>query len=81
MIDLSRLEAIASDIRRLLPESGEQFHEGLRKNLRLVTETVLDRMDLVTREEFDAQKAVLRRTREKLETLERKLTELEQTLS
>ena len=40
-------------------------------------ESALSRMDLVTREEFDVQTAVLARTREKLETLERRVAELE----
>jgi BMFP domain-containing protein YqiC len=35
-------------------------------------------MDLVTREEFDAQLRVLQRTREKLESLEQRVNELEQ---
>jgi BMFP domain-containing protein YqiC len=79
MIDVAKLEAIARDLRRLLPEGSEQFQQGVRKNLRLIAESVLERMDLVTREEFDAQQALLIRTREKLEALERKLADLERT--
>jgi BMFP domain-containing protein YqiC len=37
-------------------------------------------MELVTREEFDVQAAVLERTREKLETMEARLAELEKSL-
>jgi hypothetical protein len=81
MIDVSRLEAIAQDLKRLLPEGSEQLHAGLKKNLRLVAETVVNRLDLVSREEFDTQRAVLARTREKLETLEKKLAALEKQLS
>jgi ubiquinone biosynthesis accessory factor UbiK len=42
-----------------------------------VLQAQLARLDLVTREEFDVQSAVLRRTREKLAALERRLAELE----
>jgi BMFP domain-containing protein YqiC len=42
--------------------------------------SALARLDLVTREEFDVQAKVLSRTREKLEALEARLTELEQRL-
>jgi BMFP domain-containing protein YqiC len=43
--------------------------------------TVMSKLELVTREEFDAQQAVLMRTREKVEALEKRVAELEQKLS
>jgi BMFP domain-containing protein YqiC len=43
--------------------------------------STFSRLDLVTREEFDAQRAVLMRSREKIETLERQLAELETAIS
>jgi BMFP domain-containing protein YqiC len=46
-----------------------------------VLQSSFARLDLVTREEFDAQAAVLGRTREKVEQLERTLSEIEQSLS
>jgi BMFP domain-containing protein YqiC len=42
-----------------------------------VLQSHLARLDLVTREEFDVQTAVLKRTREKLAALERRLAEIE----
>lgn len=48
-----------------------------KRELHLALQSVLSRMDLVTREEFDAQQAVLLRTREKLEQLEQQLAEIE----
>ena len=47
------------------------------KNVRALLTGALARLDLVTREEFDVQAQVLRRTREKLETLATRLAELE----
>jgi ubiquinone biosynthesis accessory factor UbiK len=49
----------------------------LEKNLRAVMQSIFAKLDLVTREEFDVQTEVLARTREKLELLEKRLTELE----
>ena len=49
-----------------------------RQDLKRLFESAASRLDLVTRDEFDAQTAVLQRTRAKLELLEEKLAELEQ---
>jgi BMFP domain-containing protein YqiC len=51
----------------------------LEKNARALLSGFFSRLDLVTREEFDVQSEVLRRTREKLELLEAKVTQLENT--
>ncbi len=52
-----------------------------RQDLKRLIESAASRLDLVTRDEFDAQTAVLQRTREKLEALETKLTEMEKNHS
>ncbi len=52
----------------------------LEKNLRALLMSVFSRLDLVTREEFDVQRQVLLRTREKLTRLEAELAELERAL-
>ena len=51
----------------------------LEKNVRAVLSGFFSRLDLVTREEFDIQSEVLRRTREKLDLLEAKVAELERS--
>lgn len=51
----------------------------IERNLRAALASVFARLDLVTREEFDVQAAVLLRTREKLAALEARLAELEKT--
>lgn len=48
-----------------------------KKEMQAALQSALSRMDLVTREEFDTQAAVLQRTRERLEQLEQQLAELE----
>lgn len=50
----------------------------LEKNLRAMLTGFFARLDLVTREEFDVQRQVLLRTREKLERLEAQVAALEQ---
>ena len=52
----------------------------LEKNLRALLTSFFSRLDLVTREEFDVQRQVLLRTREKLARLEREIAELEAKL-
>jgi BMFP domain-containing protein YqiC len=51
-----------------------------KRELELVLQSTLAKLDLVTREEFDAQTAVLQRTRAKVEALEMRCTEIEQQL-
>jgi ubiquinone biosynthesis accessory factor UbiK len=68
------LDDLSSRIKELLQQSPAK---DLDKNLRALMSGAFARMDLVTREEFDIQKAVLSRTREKLSELETRLVELE----
>ena len=49
----------------------------VEKNVRVLLRGALDRLDFVSREEFDIQVALLARTREKLDALEERLTSLE----
>lgn len=51
--------------------------KDIEKNVRAVMTSVFSRLDLVTREEFDVQREVLLRTRERLVALERQVAELE----
>lgn len=67
-----------ADLKTVLPESTRDLPE---KEIRSLLEGVLRSMNLVPRAEFDAQQAVLARTREQVDTLERRLAELEAELS
>ncbi len=80
MIDPKTLDALVARIAEGLPAGFGQVHEDLRNNLRAAVSAALARMDLVSREEFDVQSAVLARTREKLTALEAQVVELERTL-
>ena len=60
---------------------GQAFENSpakdLEKNVKALLSTSLMRLDLVTRQEFDIQREVLQRTREKVEVLEDRVAELE----
>lgn len=51
--------------------------KDIEKNMRAMMSSAFSRLDLVTREEFDIQQEVLKRTREKLQALEARLAEIE----
>ena len=60
--------------------NGDPLIEQLDRNTKTLLKGALTRLDVVSREEFDAQTAVLRRTRERLEQVERDIAMLSQSL-
>ena len=77
MIDLAQLDDLARRLSGLVPPGMREGREELQQNFKSLLQSGLARLDLVTREEFDVQRAVLLRTREKLEALEREVQALE----
>lgn len=77
-MDKESVENIASQLADAVPEGLRAMRDDLEKNFRAVLRASLSKLDLVTRDEFDVQQAVLARTREKLEMLEARLKEIEQ---
>lgn len=77
MIDPKKIEQIARQIQESMPKGIREFGDDVEKKIRQVLQSQLTRLDLVNREDFDAQTQVLLRTREKLAALEQRLTELE----
>jgi BMFP domain-containing protein YqiC len=78
MIDPKNIQEIIQNVINELPPGLKNMPADLDKNFKSALQSVFEKLDLVTREEFDAQCAVLHRTREKLEMLEKKLVEWEQ---
>ena len=74
------IDEIARRVLDALPHTAAGADADLRRNLRAGLSGVLARMELLSREEFDAQLGVLRRTREKVEALEQRVSELEQRI-
>lgn len=73
------IDELARRLADSLPGGLKALRADAEQNFRAVLQAGLARLDLVTREEFDVQAAVLRRTREKLEALEERLAQLEQS--
>ena len=80
MIDLNHIDDIARRLSERVPPGLRESGEELQASFRAVLRSGLARLDLVTREEFEVQRAVLLRTREKLEALEGTVAELEARL-
>ena len=71
------IENLARKLVDSVPEGLRSVREDLENNFRSVLRSSLSKLDLVTREEFEVQEAVLLRTREKLEALEAQLEAVE----
>ena len=80
MINLKSLDELARRLSDLVPPGLSDARDDLQKNFRAALQAGLGKLDLVTREEFDVQRAVLQRSREKIEKLEAQLAELDARL-
>ena len=78
MIDLKLIDELSRKLADSLPPGVARLKEEADAQFRLVLTRAFERMNFVTREEFDAQSAVLLRTREKLERLQEQVADLEQ---
>ena len=74
MADRNLLDDINERVRSVLAQSPAT---DIEKNLRVLLAGWFGRLDLVTREEFDVQREVLRRAQDRLALLEARLSELE----
>lgn len=81
MIDVRTIDDLARRLVEIVPAGVREAGEDLSANFRDTLRAGLRKLELVTREEFDVQRCVLLRTREKVEALERRVAELEQLLT
>jgi BMFP domain-containing protein YqiC len=77
MFSTAAIDDLARRLAELVPPGAREAREDLAANFRDALRAGLRKLDLVTREEFDVQRAVLLRTREKIEALQARLDELE----
>lgn len=77
MINLFAIDELAKRLAALVPENFHDARNDLSANFRDILRAGLRELELVTREEFDLQRSVLLRTREKIEALEQQIDALE----
>jgi BMFP domain-containing protein YqiC len=75
------LDNLVNNLLNALPQSASELRQDMEKNFRATLQAGLEKMNLVSRSEFEAQRAVLENTRQKLEDLQQKMTELEKQLA
>jgi BMFP domain-containing protein YqiC len=80
-IDLAHIDELARRLSSLVPNGLREGREELQQNFKSVLQTGLGKLDLVTRDEFDVQRAVLLRTRDKLNELQRAIERIEAQLA
>ena len=80
MIDPKILDDLAKRLADAVPSGIRDLQRDLEKNFRAVLQAAFAKLDLVTREEFDVQTAVLNRTRTKLDVLEQQVADMEKLI-
>ena len=78
MLDPKIFDEMARKFADTLPAGLRTVQDDLEKHMRATLQSIFERLDLVTRDEFDVQTKVLERTRAKLEALEATVAKLEQ---
>ena len=79
MITNENLNDLAEKLSSAIPDGLKSLKSDMQSNMKSVLQSSLQQMNLVSREEFDVQAALLSRTLEKLNQLEKQIGELEKT--
>lgn len=77
MFDPKQIDELTRNVLNRLPPGLQDMRRDLEKGLHAALQAGFAKLDLVTREEFEVQSAVLLRTRQKLEALEQRVATLE----
>ncbi|WP_020484356.1 ubiquinone biosynthesis accessory factor UbiK [Methylomonas sp. MK1] len=80
MFDPKAIDNLAERIAGAIPPGLTNLKDDVEKNVHALLQSGLSKLDLVSREEFEVQKAVLAKTRARLEDLEKRVAELEQRI-
>ncbi len=80
-LNSNSLDELSKRLADAVPESVRSLARDLEGNFKAVLQAQLSKLDLVSRQEFDVQAAVLARTQAALRTLEERLKELEAKLN
>lgn len=74
---INPIDNLVNEILNKLPQGSEALRDDVNNTLKTSLTAALKKMNLVTRDEFDVQRAVLDKTREQLKELESRLARLE----
>jgi BMFP domain-containing protein YqiC len=77
IVDKNIIDELAGKLADAVPGDLRALRSDIENNFRSLLQSALDKLDLVTREEFEVQRKVLERTRTKLERLESELEEFQ----
>lgn len=80
MFEQKTIDDLANRIAGAIPPGLHHFKDDMEKNVHALLQSGLSKLDMVSREEFEVQKAVLAKTRARLEELEKRVAELEKTI-
>ncbi len=76
MINLARIDEIVERLTASLPPGASALREELESQFKTILKATFEKMDLVSREEFEQQSALLERAQARLEALQQQLDEL-----
>jgi len=78
MFDPNLFNDLAKKMTEALPQNFQAMKQDMEKQFKLVLQNTFNKLDLITREEFDVQSQVLARTRQQVEALEQQVSMLEE---
>jgi BMFP domain-containing protein YqiC len=78
MPDRNFIDDLAKRLNEAMPKGLRDFPRDMEKNFHAILQSAFAKLDLITRKEFDAQTNVLKKTRQKVETLEKFVYEREE---
>jgi len=80
MFNQKTLNSLTEQFANLFANGAHDSQEQLKGNVRALLDSTFTKLNLVSRNEFEAQEVVLKKTRSKLEALEEQLSELEKVI-
>lgn len=81
MVSPENISQLAEKLVKSIPPGAKRLPQDLKKTFQYALQDALQKMDLVTQEEFEVANKVLARTREKLEKMEQQVAILEKSLA
>ncbi len=76
-LNLNNLEYFANKIISSLPVDGQHIQDEFKQNLKPVLQSLFEKFEIVTREEFEIQREILKKTRAKVDELEKLMANIE----